>query len=305
MIVVRQGGIMRSANRRGGHVAAHYGSAGRTGCLNRMPQKGRALSLDLADLAATTADTQRAMMPSMGPRVGRRLHDAGLHACMQSVTMTSLNTTSTSPRPAVVGHELAAGTPRFSGKPEAASVRLGDSQVLSCEVNPDLVAFIRWERDKEPVQLDQRVFTLPSGALVISNATETDAGLYRCVLENIGPTKTSEEAELQVQPETWEERGLEFLRQPPESASRVVGDSVLLPCVVTGYPAAYLRWTHNDQPLEESDGRFQVLGGGSLQIFNLTEEDAGIYQCLAENANNSIEARAELTVQGCYQLDDC
>ncbi|XP_066503320.1 neogenin 1a isoform X2 [Hoplias malabaricus] len=189
-----------------------------------------------------------------------------------------------------------AGTPRFSGQPEAASVRIGDSQVLSCEVNPDLVAFIRWEQDKEPVLLDQRVYTLPSGALAISNATEKDGGLYRCVLENAGPTKTSEEAVLQILPETWEERGPQFLRKPGP-VSRVVGDSVLLPCVVTSYPAAYVRWTHNDQPIDESDGHFQVLGGGSLQIFNLTEEDAGLYRCVAENMNDTIEAQAELTVQ--------
>lgn len=92
------------------------------------------------------------------------------------------------------------GTPRFSGQPEARSVRLGDSQVLSCEVNTDLMSFVRWEREKVPVQLDQRVYTLPSGALVISNATETDAGLYRCVLENAGPTKMSDEAQLHVLP---------------------------------------------------------------------------------------------------------
>lgn len=92
------------------------------------------------------------------------------------------------------------GTPRFSGQPEAASVHLGESQVLSCEVNVDLVSFIRWEHDKEPVPLDHRVYTLPNGALVISNATEMDGGLYRCVLENAGPTKNSDEAELQVMP---------------------------------------------------------------------------------------------------------
>lgn len=80
------------------------------------------------------------------------------------------------------------------------SVYLGASQVLSCEVNADLVSFIRWERDKEPVSLDQRVYTLPNSALVISNATEMDAGLYRCVLENAGPTKNSDEAELQILP---------------------------------------------------------------------------------------------------------
>ncbi|KAL6468888.1 hypothetical protein MHYP_G00224120 [Metynnis hypsauchen] len=242
-----------------------------------------------------TSDDRRQVLPDGSLLINSVMHskhnkpDEGVYQCV--ATIDSLGTIIS--RTARLN---VAGTPRFSGQPEAASVRLGDSQVLSCEVNPDLVAFIRWERDKEPVLLDQRVFTLPSGALVISNATESDAGLYRCVLENVGPTKTSEEAVLQIQPETWEERGLEFLRQPGP-VSKVVGDSVLLPCVVTGYPAAFVRWTHNDEPIDESDGRFQVLGGGSLQIFNLTEEDAGIYQCLAENVNDSIEARSELTVQ--------
>lgn len=45
-------------------------------------------------------------------------------------------------------------------------------------------------------------------------------------------------------------------------------------------------------------GRFEVLGGGSLQIFNLTKEDAGIYTCQADNVNASIEAQAELTLKG-------
>ncbi|XP_017565285.2 neogenin 1a isoform X3 [Pygocentrus nattereri] len=242
-----------------------------------------------------TSDDRRQVLPDGSLLINSVMHskhnkpDEGVYQCV--ATIDSLGTIIS--RTARLN---VAGTPRFSGQPEAASVRLGDSQVLSCEVNPDLVAFIRWERDKEPVLLDQRVFTLPSGALVISNATESDAGLYRCVLENVGPTKTSEEAVLQIQPETWEERGLEFLRQPGP-VSKVVGDSVLLPCVVTGYPVAFGRWTHNDEPVDESDGRFQVLGGGSLQILNLTEEDAGIYQCLAENVNDSIEAQAELTVQ--------
>uniref|UniRef100_A0A671R366 Neogenin-like n=1 Tax=Sinocyclocheilus anshuiensis TaxID=1608454 RepID=A0A671R366_9TELE len=186
-----------------------------------------------------------------------------------------------------------AGLPRYLSQPEAASVRVGDSHVLNCEVNPDLVSFIRWEQNKEPVELDQRVFTLPSGALVISNATEADAGLYRCVIDNAGPTKTSEEAEIQILPESGEERTLEFLLEP-QQVSKVVGESVLLPCVVTGYPTAYVTWMHKDQLIEYSKGRFEVLGGGSLQIFNLTEEDAGSYSCMADNVNGSIEAQTVL-----------
>uniref|UniRef100_A0A673NK76 Neogenin 1a n=1 Tax=Sinocyclocheilus rhinocerous TaxID=307959 RepID=A0A673NK76_9TELE len=192
-----------------------------------------------------------------------------------------------------------AGIPRYLSQPEAASVRAGDSHVLNCEVNPDLVSFIRWEQNKEPVELDQRVFTLPSGALVISNATEADAGLYRCVIDNAGPTKTSEEAEIQILP--GEERTLEFLMEP-QHVSKVVGESVLLPCVVTGYPTAYVTWTHKDQLIEYSKGRFEVLGGGSLRIFNLTEEDAGSYSCMADNVNGSIEAQTVLALKASPQF---
>ncbi|XP_059393321.1 neogenin 1a isoform X10 [Carassius carassius] len=194
-----------------------------------------------------------------------------------------------------------AGIPRYLSQPEAASVRLGDSHMLNCEVNPDLVSFIRWEQNKEPVELDQRVFTLPSGALVISNATEADAGLYRCVIDNAGPTKTSEEAEIQILPESGEERTLDFLLEP-QHVSKAVGESVLLPCVVTGHPTAYVTWTHKDQLIEYSKGRFEVLGGGSLRIFNLTEEDAGVYSCMADNTNGSIEAQTELTLKASPQF---
>lgn len=47
-----------------------------------------------------------------------------------------------------------------------------------------------------------------------------------------------------------------------------------------------------------SEGRVELLGGASLQISNLTEEDAGVYTCMADNANGTIEARAQLAVQG-------
>ncbi|KAL0187964.1 hypothetical protein M9458_015063, partial [Cirrhinus mrigala] len=46
-----------------------------------------------------------------------------------------------------------------------------------------------------------------------------------------------------------EERTLEFLLEP-QPVSKVVGESVLLPCVVTGYPTAYITWMHKDQLIE-------------------------------------------------------
>lgn len=189
-----------------------------------------------------------------------------------------------------------AGIPRFVSQPTPSSVRLGDSQVMACEVNSDLVPFTRWEKDRQPLELSARLVLLPGGALVVSNATEEDAGLYRCLVENVGSSKFSDEAQLQIVPETGEERKLEFLVQPV-SVTKVVGASVLLPCVATGYPAPHVRWMFEDKLLEESEGHVEVLGGGSLQIFNLTEGDAGVYTCMADNPNATIEAQAQLTIQ--------
>ncbi|KAM7015486.1 neogenin 1a isoform 25-T25 [Tautogolabrus adspersus] len=189
-----------------------------------------------------------------------------------------------------------AGMPRFASQPSATSAYLGSSQVMACEVNSDLVPFTRWEKDRQPLELSARLLQLPSGALVINNASESDAGLYRCLVENVGSSKLSEEAQLQILPETGEERKLEFLVQPA-SVTKVVGASVLLPCVVTSYPTPQVRWMFGDKLLEESEGRVELQGGGSLQIFNLTEEDAGIYTCMAENGNASIEAQAQLILQ--------
>lgn len=49
-----------------------------------------------------------------------------------------------------------------------------------------------------------------------------------------------------------------------------------------------------------SVGRLEQVGGGSLQISNLTEEDGGVYTCTASNANATIEAPTELTIQGMF-----
>ncbi|XP_061671261.1 neogenin 1a isoform X3 [Syngnathoides biaculeatus] len=215
--------------------------------------------------------------------------DEGTYQCVATIE----NLGSISSRTA---HLFVAGMPRFASQPEPSTVRQGDSQVMACEVNSDMVPFTRWEKDRQPLELNLRLVQLPSGALVINNATENDSGLYRCMVDNVGSSKSSEEAQLQILPETGEERKPEFLVRPVP-VTKVMGASVLLPCVATGFPTPHMRWMFKDKLLEESEGRRELLGGGSLQISNLTEDDAGIYTCVADNTNVTIEAQAQLTVQ--------
>uniref|UniRef100_A0A8C1SME3 Neogenin 1 n=1 Tax=Cyprinus carpio TaxID=7962 RepID=A0A8C1SME3_CYPCA len=209
--------------------------------------------------------------------------DEGVYQCV--ATIDNLGTISSRTARLTV-----AGLPRFLSQPEGVSVRSGGTEMLSCEVTEELAPFTRWERDGRPVELDGRVIQLPSGALVISNGSQSDAGLYRCSIDGLGPAKTTDEAQLQVSAEK-----LETL-QGPVAVAKVVGESVLLPCVMKGYPVPVIRWTLNDRPIDESRERFAVIGGGSLQIVNLTEEDAGIYVCQADSGNMTSEIQAELTV---------
>lgn len=51
-----------------------------------------------------------------------------------------------------------------------------------------------------------------------------------------------------------------------------------------------------------SSERLVLLAGGSLAISDVTGDDAGTYFCRADNGNDTIEAHAELTVQGMYFL---
>ncbi|XP_059392498.1 neogenin isoform X4 [Carassius carassius] len=214
--------------------------------------------------------------------------DEGVYQCV--ATIDNLGTISS--RTACL---TVAGLPRFLSQPEGVSVRSGGTEMLSCEVTEELVPFTRWERDGRPVELNARVIQLPSGALVISNASQSDAGLYHCTIDGLGPAKTTEEAELQVSADSGVEEKLETL-QGPVSVVKVIGESVLLPCVMKGFPVPVIRWTFNDRPVDESRERFAVIGGGSLQIVNLTAEDAGKYACQTDSGNMTSEIQAELTV---------
>lgn len=92
------------------------------------------------------------------------------------------------------------GLPRFSGQPDGVFVHEGDTALLGCEVNADLVPFVRWEHNRQLVAVEGRFLKLPSGTLEISNTSSNDAGSYHCSVEAAGSSKTSEEVFLTVLP---------------------------------------------------------------------------------------------------------
>ncbi|XP_026503985.1 neogenin isoform X4 [Terrapene carolina triunguis] len=242
------------------------------------------------------SDDRRQLLPDGSLLINSVVHskhnkpDEGYYQCV--ATVESLGTIVSRTAKLTV-----AGLPRFTSQPESASVYRGNSVILNCEVNADLVPFVRWEQDRQPLFLDDRVFTLPSGALIISNVADGDGGLYRCVIESGGSPKYSDEAELKVLPDPEVPLNLVFLRQP-SPLTKVTGQSAVFPCVTAGFPTPVVRWMKNEEELTtEGSEKFLLLAGGSLEISDVTEDDAGTYACIVDNGNETIEAQAELAVQ--------
>uniref|UniRef100_A0A670JGZ8 Neogenin n=1 Tax=Podarcis muralis TaxID=64176 RepID=A0A670JGZ8_PODMU len=243
------------------------------------------------------SDDRRQLLPDGSLLINSVVHskhnkpDEGHYQCV--ATVESLGTIVSRTAKLTV-----AGLPRFISQPESASVYRGNSIVLNCEVNADLAPFVRWELDHEPLFLDDRVFKLPSGALIISNATDEDGGTYCCIIEIGGSPKYSDEAEIKVLPDPWEFCLKSGVLRQPSSLTKITGQNAVLPCVATGIPIPVIRWTRNEEELvTESSKNYLLLAGGTLKINDITEDDAGTYTCIADNGNETIEAQADLIVQ--------
>lgn len=86
------------------------------------------------------------------------------------------------------------------------------------------------------------------------------------------------------------------ITQAPEALSRTRASTARFVCRASGEPQPALRWLHNGAPLRPN-GRVKVQGGGgSLVITQIGLQDAGYYQCVAENIAGMACAAASLAV---------
>lgn len=86
------------------------------------------------------------------------------------------------------------------------------------------------------------------------------------------------------------------ISQAPEALSRTRASTARFVCRASGEPRPTLRWLHDGAPLRPN-GRVKVQGGGSsLVITQIGLQDAGYYQCVAENGAGTACAAAPLAV---------
>ncbi|XP_004855679.2 immunoglobulin superfamily DCC subclass member 4 isoform X4 [Heterocephalus glaber] len=173
--------------------------------------------------------------------------------------------------------------------PENTTVVSGQSVVMECVASADPTPIVSWVRqDGNPISTD--VIVLGRTNLLIASAQPRHSGVYVC-RANKPRTRdfATAAAELRV-------LAAPAIVQAPEALSRTRASTARFVCRASGEPRPALRWLHNGAPLRPQ-GRIKVQGGGgSLVITQIGLQDAGYYQCVAENSAGTACAAAALAV---------
>ncbi|XP_076011854.1 immunoglobulin superfamily DCC subclass member 4 isoform X2 [Genypterus blacodes] len=171
--------------------------------------------------------------------------------------------------------------------PQNASVVLGHPAVMECVAQGQPKPLVSWSRkDGKPISTD---VVVRATNLVIPDTRRHHAGIYVC-RANKPMTRefVTAAAELHVPTPP-------VILQPPETASLSRGNTARFVCNSSGEPPPVLHWLKDGQPIK-SFRRVKTQSPGVLLINQLALEDAGYYQCIADNGLGTACATAKLTV---------
>ncbi|XP_076371567.1 cell adhesion molecule Dscam1-like isoform X11 [Tachypleus tridentatus] len=150
----------------------------------------------------------------------------------------------------------------------------------------DRPLYFQWLKNGQPLaespQVTMKTFEDIS-VLIINSVGYDGIGNYTCVVRNhLGSDQFTTPLVVPVAPK--------WVKQP-SSASVSVGDSVMLDCVIGGYPKPTVNWKFYSGTDSKAQDfvplllreRFRVRENGSLSIVSVHQEDTGKYQCTGSN----------------------
>ncbi|KAM3968767.1 basement membrane-specific heparan sulfate proteoglycan core protein isoform 3-T3 [Aphomia sociella] len=168
--------------------------------------------------------------------------------------------------------------------------RAGENvEVLCSKISPDVNAL--WERYGTREYVYSRQYN-GGVVLLINNVKETDAGVYRCIGEDRYGQRNYVDFNLEVLPGS-------SVPSYPYSERNVVytsrlGQTLDMPCSHDLDPPVSLDWRKEYSTLPS----YVAVSAPTLTLYNVTENDAGIYVCRITNRRATIETRATLRVEG-------
>ncbi|KAL3121108.1 hypothetical protein niasHT_005368 [Heterodera trifolii] len=203
--------------------------------------------------------------------------------------------------------EQKAFAPRFNPGLADQQLNAGEPLRLFCRVEAVPHATVQFYKDGVPVLASERCaieYSPETGdcTLLVNEASESDAGAYRCVAKNAhGSTNSACQVSVKAFKEEPKKEGAEpsFTRGLVDQYIER-GDTLVFICAVSGDPAPEIKWFCNGKLLKPSDRvAIEQLPDGEckLTIKDCSMTDEGIYRCEATNAHGTAKTQATAHVE--------
>ncbi|XP_014021834.1 contactin-4 [Salmo salar] len=194
--------------------------------------------------------------------------------------------------------KVVASSPDFSSSPVKKSmlIQRGGEVIMECRPHASPRASISWRRGGEFLKDSTRRTIMEDGTLRISNISESDGGRYTCVARNPFGTSSSTGTLVVKEPTK--------ITVPPLSVDATVGESIVLPCEVSGDSSLdpTFKWFFNGKLIDfNRQDHFEMIGVGSagdLMVRNIQLKHSGKYVCMVHTVVDSVSAAAHLIVRG-------
>ncbi|XP_037807700.1 fasciclin-2 isoform X2 [Lucilia sericata] len=179
----------------------------------------------------------------------------------------------------------------WTNAPENQNPILGEDYVVRCEVKADPNPTIDWLRNGDQIRTGDK-YVVQTHGLLIRNVQESDDGIYTCRAAVI---ETGELLERTIRVEVYSRPEITFL---PNTLEAVEGKPFAANCTATGKPVPEISWIKDaTQQNVASADRFQVNPlTGLLNINSVTQDDYGMYTCIAKNDAGVVDKKTKFNV---------
>ncbi|KAM4587784.1 contactin-4 isoform 1-T1 [Odontesthes bonariensis] len=218
------------------------------------------------------------------------LSDSGMYQCVAENEFGSVY--------ASAELKVVASPPDFTQRPVKKStvIQRGAEMVLECRPSASPRASISWWRGGEFLKSSERQTIMEDGTLRITNISKSDEGRYTCVARNHFGASSSAGILVVKEPTK--------IIVPPLSSDATVGQSVVLPCEVSGDSSLspVFKWFFNGKAIDFSrQEHFEMIGGGfagDLMVRSIQLKHSGKYVCMVHTEVDTVSAAADLIVRG-------
>uniref|UniRef100_A0A8C6T3N3 Contactin 3b n=1 Tax=Neogobius melanostomus TaxID=47308 RepID=A0A8C6T3N3_9GOBI len=193
------------------------------------------------------------------------------------------------------GKNAARGRLSFHAKPhwlqtiDDTALSIEENLFWECKASGKPKPSYSWLRNGQPLTAEDRL-QIENGALSVAALNLSDSGMYQCVAENKhGIIYSSAQLMVLASPPSFSKSPLRALLKARS------GSTVTLECKPRAAPPAISLWKKGNEILQRSE-RITLLSNGTLQIANISKQDAGSYTCIAKNQFGTASTTGKLII---------